>query len=365
MPVETMPIVREALLAAGAITRVVSAFVHAGNPYFVAALRDQNGRLVLSSWRFEGPIGEGVLERVAELGAGPISSISIAGLDDGLVATAVSNAAGQLRVIFWRVGPDGSLTRLAGGAGDSATDVAITAVAGSPGRVVTAIRDGLGNLRLTVWDLVSDTEVVRRASAQGGRAEKVSVASFGPSVATAIRDNDSNLRLIGWFVAPDGSIHRGEQVSCGRAEDVSVAAYGPRRLVTASTNYMGNFRLITWRVGAAPGGGPAGGQLIRCTEASLGRMSHISVQALPPAGGFREEDSTFAVTTSRDAEGYLRLMIWDLSAAGSPVRVADFKGDGIRDASLAIGDGPAAGRVLTAAEDGMGCLKITGYRVEP
>ena len=94
-------------------------------------------------------------------------------------------------------------------------------------------------------------------------------------------------------------------------------------------------------------------------------MSHISVKALAPAGGLEQEQTAFAVTSSRDAEGYLRLMLWDLSTPGSPTRVADFKGDGVRGASLAVGEGLAAGRVLTAAEDGMGCLKISGWRVEP
>ena len=284
MPVETMPIVREALVAGGAITRVDSAFVNAGNPFFVTAIRDENSRLHMTSWRFAGGIGEGELEKVAELGAGPISNLTVTALEGGLIATAVGNAAGQLRVIFWRVGPDGGLTRLAGGAGDTATDVAICAVGGSPGRVVSATRDGLGNLRLTVWDLVSDAEVIRRATATGGRAEKVSVTSFGPSITAAIRDNDSNLRLINWFVSPDGTIHRGEQASCGRAEDVAIAAYGPHRLVTASTNYMGNFRLITWRLGHTSASEPA-----RAIDPVYGGVTrpdepHLSKSACPGRG---------------------------------------------------------------------------------
>ena len=77
------------------------------------------------------------------------------------------------------------------------------AVSGS--RIVTAMRDGGGNLKLITWDIGTDGSISRRGTAAAGAISKISIARVDSSrVVTAMRDGGGNLRLITWDIGIDG-----------------------------------------------------------------------------------------------------------------------------------------------------------------
>jgi hypothetical protein len=141
------------------------------------------------------------------------------------------------------------------------------------GRVVTAVDDAAGNLKLTVWDVTSDGKFTRRGSIEAGKTSVFALATLGTTDAiAAVRKEDGNLRLIDWSVDSAGNLARRGDIDAGAIDRVAIAVGGPSRVVTA-TVATGHTKLIVWDLNNA-------GQFIRRGDANSADGSRAVVAAL-------------------------------------------------------------------------------------
>ncbi len=117
----------------------------------VTAVKNAAGNLELASWRFQG----GVIERLADSGsqAGQtLSQIRISGLaNPGWVMTALRTSSGNLKLISWRFGRSGELTRFidSGSQAGYVSEIGFCQLSGNT--FVTAVRSQDGSLKLISW----------------------------------------------------------------------------------------------------------------------------------------------------------------------------------------------------------------------
>lgn len=153
--------------------------------------------------------------RGADYEAGEVSSIfDITAIPRGVVA-AMRDADGYLRVISLQTSPNGNISgnkeALVWSSGQ-VSDVKITTTPNAAaGNVVTTVRDSVGELRLMSWTMGDDGSDIRRgssvaagaatkASSSGGTVYSYPGAAARDVLLTAMRDGDGNFRLIEWEV---------------------------------------------------------------------------------------------------------------------------------------------------------------------
>jgi hypothetical protein len=252
---------------AGEATRIAIQPVGLGREAeLVTACRTGSGILKLISWNLQR--GDGALTRLGDSQnkAGAISLVDMTTVMRGnIIVTAVRNASGDLKLISWRISPDGTTFDRLDDSGTQAGKVSEIAIAGSEEgtRAVTAVRDGAGNLKLISWDIAQDGTITRLddSANEAGQATNIAIdgggGDFSPSrYVTAVRTGSGNLRLIAWDVDPStGDVARtGDSANqAGAVSEVALAqgAGAPRgsnRLVTAVRDGGGNLKIITWNM---------------------------------------------------------------------------------------------------------------------
>ena len=248
---------RRGTATAGAISKISIARVDSSR--VVTAMRDGGGNLRLITW----DIGvDGSISRRGTATAGAISEISIAYVRGSRIVTAMRDGGGALRLIAWDIGTgpvDGSISRRGTATAGAISKISITHV-GIPGvgnsRVVTAMRDGGGNLRLITWDIGVDGSFSRRGTATAGAISEISITHVSGSriVVTAMRDGGGALRLIAWDIEGSGNVLRRDTGVAAKVSEISVAHVGDNhpgknRVVTAMRRDSGGIlRLIAWGI---------------------------------------------------------------------------------------------------------------------
>ena len=141
----------------------------------VTAVRTTSGALKLISWQRD---EAGNITRLGDSGnqAGDISLVKIEEIYPDVYVTAVRTAEGRLRLITWRLNSDGSLTRLSdsGNLAGSVSEITLSGHAvNSRELVATAVRDEQGYLKLIVWQVLEDGDITRVGDSgnQAGRAQ--------------------------------------------------------------------------------------------------------------------------------------------------------------------------------------------------
>jgi WD40 repeat protein len=201
------------------------------------AVQDGDGNLKVIIWYVD---GEGNLERKGSASAGPISLVSVIPIDfmdfePTVLSTVVKTDSGDLKVIIWEVDDEGNLVRRgsasAGSVGlISAADLTRVGIDG--GRFVIAVQDGDGNLKIIGWNVDKESlEVTRLGSATAGAVSLISCCRYPfldeflfGGFVTAIRDGSGNLKIIGWIMDRDGNLERNDDGSAGRIGLVSAQA---------------------------------------------------------------------------------------------------------------------------------------------
>src|SRR5262245_47697368 len=80
-----------------------------------------------------------------------------------VVATAVQDRDGDLKLVTWRVSQNGKVITRLGDSGQQAGAVGLVAMAGASGnRVITAVRSASGSLLLIAWQVDPNTGAVSR-----------------------------------------------------------------------------------------------------------------------------------------------------------------------------------------------------------
>jgi hypothetical protein len=180
------------------------------------------------------------------------------------------------------VTPQGAVTRLPRDGQAGAVSVISATFIGFTGTLLaTAVRDGDGNLRVIDCRVDADGNIARGKEGQAGAATRIS--AFGlitPRIVTAVRDGAGNLKVISWGVAPTtNKVERLDDESAGAVSLISGSLCGfdfaPPNVIpfqTSVRNGSGNLKIITWRStlqGTAITRFPGG-------EASAGAVSLIS-----------------------------------------------------------------------------------------
>ena len=275
---------------------------------FVVACRDGDGRLRLSSWDIDAT-GSAIVRR-GDSGnqAGGATRIRIAALTGTLFVVACRTGEGILRLISWRLNPDGTFARL----GDSAnlagavSEIALTRLAEN--RVATSVRRSDGTLRVIVWSINGDG-VIARLGDSGNAAGACSLirSTLTPAglLVNAVRTSAGNLRLISWQISAAGVPARladsGNQAHDITDNAVLALADG---VVSAVRTGSGILRLIGWGIDAA------GAFTRRGDSASqAGTSSLINLLAGPDARDPTGHSVTLA-TAVRTGSGRLRVITW-------------------------------------------------------
>ena len=293
--------------------------------------------------------------------AGTVGEIAAIKHQSQQMLTAVRAADFTLKLIRWRVNSDGSVSRT----GDSeelaraASDIDIAKGGGV--RYVTACRTADGDLKLISWNVGSNTPIERAGDSgnSAGFATLIHIAALSNTLfVTACRTAAGNLKLISWRLNTDGSIARLEDSGdlAKAVRRISLAAIpggaaGEHRVVTSVRDDDGNLLLILWDVSSA------------------GEFSRRGDSVGQPTGGARMIQSAMLrsdrlITSVQDDDGNLKLISWHVSA-DTLVRLFDSGDQAGEIGENALMGWPDRDRVVSAVQDGDGNLKLIGWVVSP
>jgi len=292
--------------SAGAVSRI-SAVRVGGSTLMVTAVRDGNGNLKVIAWSV--PFN-GQITRLGSAQAGAVTLISAVSIPSGnRIVTAVRDGSGNLKVIVWDVSTAGVITRLPGEGSAGAVSAISSAFIGIGATLLaTAVRDGNGNLKIITWRLGATGVLNRLQEASAGAVTEISALpdSF-INLTTAVRDGGGNLKLIGWTVDANGTITRVGEAQAGAATLIAAFPLEGLRFATAVRNSIGNLKVITWNR-------PAPNQFIRTAQSTAGTVSAITGCTTSSLVG-----APFIVnfqTPVRDGSGNLRVIRWRSSTQG-------------------------------------------------
>jgi hypothetical protein len=177
----------------------------------VTAVETGDGNLKVIAWDVS-PDGS-TITRKGEASAGSLSEVSALSYDvlvdlgftnkRNMVATAVQQTGGTLKIIAWSVPIDTlqKIVRLYDITGDTLSKIATTII-GTPftsDRIVTAGKDHNGNLALSLWNWDSSTGFVLDGSASAGATSDVALGRVWTYyLVTAVRTGSGDLKVIAW-----------------------------------------------------------------------------------------------------------------------------------------------------------------------
>jgi len=289
--------------------------------------------------------------------AGVVSEIAaVSGAQSGRVITAVRTGQGTLRLISWQVSGSGPISRLSDSGNQAGAASNIDIARGN--RVVTALRNGSGNLMLISWDVTATGTITRKAdsSNQAGAATVIKIIAVSNSLfVTACRAGDGHLLLISWQLNSNGTFTRlaDSGGAAGQVGEVSLLKLplvgGGERLLTSVRDGDGKLKLIVWRVSAA-------GAFTRLGDSgNLAGEATMIKSALTTAGR--------VVTSVRDGSGNLKLIVWGISANGATLQRLGDSGS----AAGAIGGNSLASLsdgVVSGVRTGSGTLRMIAWSID-
>jgi hypothetical protein len=275
---------------------------------FVAACRTSSGNLKLISWNVS---TGGSITRRGDSGnqAGTASRIKIAALSTNLLVTACRTADGDLKLITWRLNSNGSLTRLrdSGSLAGAVSEISLALLPGTaPFQVVTSVRTSSGSLKIISWRVGASGIVTRRGDSgnAAGAATLIrsAVDGFG-QLLTSCRTSEQTLKVISWSVSANGSqlTRLGDSASqAGAIRDNSLVVHGGTRAISGVRQSNGNLRVIEWLSGD-------GGAVARNGDSAnqAGTASLISLNPSPVSG------QNSIVSAIRTSQGNLKLISWE------------------------------------------------------
>ncbi|HEX6747255.1 MAG TPA: hypothetical protein VF092_08130 [Longimicrobium sp.] len=229
----------------------------------VTAIRTGGGKLKLTAWKVAAD--GSTIERRGVATDIDIDKVAVVGTKYGVV-TAVRKAGGDLGVISWSVSSDGWQVERR----DDASAGAVSEVVGAyftslvdPGLVneraviATAVRDDSGGLKVIDWSVGMDTTMTihRLSSAPGGASvSKVAIGRVGTAfetdrLVTGVRDGGGNLELRTWTTDSSQQLALEDTAPAGPADEVALAEVYQTHLVSAIRGGQGKLKLIGWKHG--------------------------------------------------------------------------------------------------------------------
>lgn len=285
-----------------------SVSVAQAGPYFVAALQNGSGNLVLISYQFS----NNQFTRVADSGAlaGAASLIKVINLSPSLLLTACRTAAGDLKLILWQVDAQGRFTRVtdSGTQAGAVSEISLVRISSNSTEhlVATSVRAGDGTVKVITWTIpVAGNSITRKgdSASQIGAGTQIqsAVDQYGHLIVSC-RSGSGNLVLISLSVTDAGkTISRlNDSHSLAGAITTNSLITRPYGVVSGVRDGSGNLRLIKWSINAA-------GQFTRLGDsgASAGEVSLICLNS------FAANVEAPLCTPVKDGSGNLFLISWD------------------------------------------------------
>lgn len=222
--------------------------------------------------------------------AGEVGEIALVGVSFDIVVTAVRSASDTLKVIKWRIGRFGAVTRL-DDSGSDAGEASHISAAVNGDLLVTAVRSGSDNLKLIAWDVgLGVLERLGDSGSLAGEADLIEIVSLTPTLfLTACRAGNDSLKLISWQVDP------GTGVFTRLADSGSQAG-----AVSAVSTAVGILKLIAWQI-------DTDGAVTRLGDTGNGQAGKASLITTTTSG----YQTARVVTAVRSASDDLVLVTWD------------------------------------------------------
>lgn len=283
--------------------------------------------------------------------AGAIGALALTRIAPDRVITAVRDGSGNLKVIAWQVGSDGSLTRRGDASAGAVSDIAVTDWPEGPG-VVTAVRTASGTLKVIAWTVQADGAVHRRGDADAGAVKELSISS--PSgfngVVTPVVNGSGELEVIAWSLTSSGNLQRLATGAAGKCSHIAVTALskaaGSARVAVGLRTDSGNLKVIVWKVGATVG---------RLSEATAGAVTEVAITA-------RSTPNADVITATRGADGELDVIGWSVADDGTLTRGAKATGGAATGLSVVTWKPDIHTYAVAGLRAGDGDLKVIVWR---
>jgi hypothetical protein len=283
--------------------------------------------------------------------AGAIGALALTRLTPDHVFTAVRDGSGNLKVIAWKVGSDGSLTRQGDASAGGVSQVAMTDWPAGPG-VVTAVRTASGTLKVIAWALHSDGTVHRRGDADAGAVTELSISSPNgfDGVVTPVVNGSGELEVIAWSLDSNGNLQRVATGTGGKCSHVAVTALskaaGSARVAVGLRTESGDLKIIVWKVGTT---------VARLDEASAGAVTEVAITA-------RSTPNADVITATRGADGDLDVIGWSVADDGTLARGAKATGGAATGLSVTTWKPDIHTYVVSGLRAADGDLKLIVWR---
>jgi hypothetical protein len=236
------------------------------DPQWFVALANVSGDLRAELWQFTGPGNDPLPQFVSDSGGQAGAASHIAGaFASGCLVTAVRTGGGTLKLISWGLDPQNGVQRL-GDSGNQAGAVeelclgSFSPLDNVAGRfVVTAVKNGAGNLEIISWRVGNNGSVTRLASLVSGPVGELAITAFQDVTAsnlgvfvTATTNGSGDLQITSWRLLADGSIQQLAANAAGVASHVSILDISDDMVATTCVSGNGTEKLITWRISQDP-----------------------------------------------------------------------------------------------------------------
>lgn len=259
-----------------------------------AVIDSATSEMQLAVWKVTLPAGTIAQQGAPMSVSGTASSVSIATLDSGHVATAAV-IGGNLQVNVFDISSTGVITDGGSATGGSATLYAHVVVV-SPSQFVSAVGNSTKNLEVTSWG-ISGSTVSKQGSATAGVVQRISAAYYSTNVYTAVENNSGNLELLEWGVSTTGSVVKQATGTVGAASRVAVCGVGVAGPVTAVIGSSGDLDLAAWN------NGPTLSQLE--TYVTYNSSTAVTQVAVTPYNNIE-----YFLTAVRTSAGKLQVSLW-------------------------------------------------------
>ncbi len=350
-----MPLIEAAWIgsagAVGAISITGAGKGPSGGPLFVTPVADAAGHLKVIAWELD----DLQVHRRGDSGtlspAIPVDLIASCAspADDGLAVTAVRDSASHgLRLLYWSLGAEhaGKLHPVVAyeghdaGGGHVVENVVLTRCSAG---VVTAVLRGDHRLSLAVWDYVefspkgkptlgphrighSDTSVTGTALA---------VVEWSDGIVTAVRDSASgDLHLHAWKIGANGSIAQMGTATAGPIDDVSAVALSETRLVTVQKLAKSHeLEAIVWDLSNSGATITRRGSIVAPPPAAIHAgpaVCNLFADILITT----EIAPAQVAVAAREANGHLKITLWDVNAHGDFVLKSDAAFDPVDEVAM-------------------------------
>lgn len=284
-----------------------------GSYRFVTAIQNGDGDLQLTSWE---RVGTSVSED-HQLVDGPGDKITIASIDGDRLIAARRNGSGNLELTVVRMGITGTLAKRDSVIAGGVQAIALVELDGVTADFATVLRDANGRLKVIVWDVnVSDKLVRLGEYTSAGQAKEVAVTGSGLNgrIMVAIRTSDGKVKPIAFQISNDGwvveRLGSAANADLENARDIRITHVQSEGLqsyfVTTQRDADDNLRLIVWTTS------PDGMTVTKQATKTAGAVSELGL--VPRSGR-----SPFLFVPLIDAEGQARLFGYSIRAGGSSI----------------------------------------------